>query len=68
MCENQTIISAQCAAHSVGLANSLFMYLIQTLLAAHCSLSPSEMWPKDFGEVALKKGCFFYSLSTCSRN
>lgn len=45
-----------CAAQSVGTANQLFSNLIQTLLAVQCSLSPSDMWPKDYGKVAKKHG------------
>lgn len=46
----------QCANHSVGPANQLFGLLIQTLLAAQCSISPPDMWPKDFGPTAIEKG------------
>lgn len=52
---NQSLLSPQCAAQSVGAANQLFVSLIQTLLAAQCSLSPPEMWPRDYGKVVLKK-------------
>lgn len=46
----------QCAAQSVGAANSLFGILVQTLMAAHCALSPPEWWPKDYGPTAIEKG------------
>ncbi|XP_055296035.1 glucose dehydrogenase [FAD, quinone]-like isoform X2 [Sitodiplosis mosellana] len=46
--------SSQCSAQSVGPANHLVTTLIQTLLAVQCSISPPEMWPKDYGETALK--------------
>lgn len=46
----------QCTAKSAGLASQLITTLIQTLLVSHCSLSPREMWPADYGEVALKRG------------
>lgn len=45
-----------CAAQSVGAANGLFGLLFQTLLAAHCAISPAEKWPKDYGPTALKDG------------
>lgn len=45
-----------CAAQSVGAANGLFGLLFQTLLAAHCAISPPEKWPKDYGPTALKDG------------
>lgn len=53
---NQSFLAPQCAAQSVGPANQLFISLIQTLLAAQCSISPPEMWPRDYGEIALKNG------------
>lgn len=53
---NQSVIPSQCAAQSVGPANQLFTNLVQTLLAVQCSISPPEMWPKDYGPVALKHG------------
>lgn len=55
---NQTTscVSTQCFAHSVGVANSLFVSMIQTLLLAQCSISPSSMWPTDYGKIAKKKG------------
>lgn len=45
-----------CAANSVGAANTLFGILINTLVAAHCNLSPPDRWPKDYGPTALKDG------------
>ena len=46
----------QCTSHSVGHANQLITTLVQTLLAAHCAISPREFWPADYGEVAVNKG------------
>lgn len=43
-------VAIQCAAQSVGAANQLFGLLIQTLLAAQCSISSPSLWPEDFGE------------------
>lgn len=56
-CFNQTtpFISPICAAQSVGTANQLFVSLIQTLLAAQCSISPPYMWPHDYGKIARKR-------------
>lgn len=51
-------LTSQCATQSVGPANQLFGILIQTLLAAQCSISPPEMWPKDYGPTAIEKGTF----------
>ncbi|XP_055301848.1 glucose dehydrogenase [FAD, quinone]-like [Sitodiplosis mosellana] len=51
---NQTYLLPQCAARSVGPANQLFIQLIQTLVAAHCSLPQPGIWPKDHGPTAEK--------------
>lgn len=48
--------SPQCEVQSVGTANQLFATLIQTILAVQCSISPPEMWPKDYGETAIPNG------------
>lgn len=50
------LLSAECAAQSIGPANQLFGLLVQTILAAQCAISPKEMWPKDYGPTALEKG------------
>ncbi|XP_031628483.1 glucose dehydrogenase [FAD, quinone]-like [Contarinia nasturtii] len=55
-CSSQSILSPQCAAQSVGTANQLFASLVQTILAAHCSISPPEMWPPDYGPKAIENG------------
>jgi len=52
----------QCAANSVGAANTLFGLLMQTLIAAQCSLSPAERWPKDYGKTALEEGLEEYDF------
>lgn len=46
----------QCAAQSVGSGAQMFLSLVQTLMAAQCAISPPDMWPKDYGEIALEKG------------
>lgn len=46
----------QCTSQSIGQANQLITTLVQTLLVAHCAISPREFWPADHGEVAVKKG------------
>ena len=55
-------LGAQCASQSVGPVNALFGLLIQTLLAAQCSISPPEMWPKDYGPTALENGLEEYDF------
>lgn len=48
----------QCASHSLGASNQLFGLMIQTLIAAQCSLSPPEDWPKDHGPDAIQNGLY----------
>ncbi|XP_031617192.1 glucose dehydrogenase [FAD, quinone]-like [Contarinia nasturtii] len=48
------LFTPQCEAQSVGAANQLFATLVQTILAVQCSISPPDMWPKDYGETALE--------------
>lgn len=56
-------ISPDCAAQSIGPANQLFLALIQTILFAQCSLSPSEKWPRDCGEEQAYEGFYFFDLT-----
>ncbi|CAO1442393.1 unnamed protein product [Diamesa serratosioi] len=49
-------LTPQCAAQSVGAANSMFGLLLQTILAAQCALSPPEKWPADYGPTAMENG------------
>lgn len=49
-------LTVQCANHSIGPANQLFGLLLQTLITAQCSISPPDMWPKDFGPTAIEEG------------
>lgn len=56
-------LMTQCAAHSLGPANQLFTFLLQTLLAAQCSLSPPDKWPADYGPKAIENGtCHLYEI------
>lgn len=50
-------LTPECAAQSLGPANQLFSLLVQTILAAQCAISPASMWPEDYGENLLSKGC-----------
>lgn len=47
-------LTTQCAAQSVGTVSQLFGLLVQTILAAQCSISPPELWPEDYGEKLTK--------------
>lgn len=53
---NINITFPQCTSYSTETASQLITTLVQTLLVAHCSLSPREFWPADYGEVAVKNG------------
>ncbi|XP_031626459.1 glucose dehydrogenase [FAD, quinone]-like [Contarinia nasturtii] len=52
----------QCTTESVGSGAQMFLALVQTLIAAQCAISPPEMWPKDYGEIALEKGLQEYDF------
>lgn len=49
-------IPGECAATSLGTANELLLTMFKLLIYAQCKISPPEMWPRDYGEVALEKG------------
>lgn len=59
------VTASQCTAQSVGPANQLFGLLIQTILAAQCSISPPDLWPEDYGQTFLEKGSLADNLN-CS--
>lgn len=59
---NESLISPQCSAQSVGASNQLFVTLLQTLLTAHCSISSPNKWPRDYGKVALEHGLNEYNF------
>lgn len=56
------LLNSQCAAQSIGPANQLFAMLIQTIMAAQCSISPPDMWPEDYGPTALAQGLEEYDF------
>ncbi|GAB0093741.1 hypothetical protein DMENIID0001_089150 [Sergentomyia squamirostris] len=52
-----------CAAQSTGIVNQfrrlpskVITLLFNSLLASQCSLSPPEMWPEDYGDIAVERG------------
>ena len=53
---DQTAHLPQCSVQSVGAGAQLFLSLIQTLIASQCAISPDQMWPRDYGKTAVKKG------------
>ncbi|KFB42237.1 AGAP003785-PE-like protein [Anopheles sinensis] len=57
-----SVLNGQCASPSVGPANQLFGLLVQTILAAQCTISPPDMWPKDYGPTALAQGLDEYDF------
>lgn len=54
--ENTTILAPQCAAQSIGVTNQLVVSLIQSILTAHCLISPPNLWPRDYGKEAIENG------------
>ncbi|KFB42236.1 AGAP003785-PE-like protein [Anopheles sinensis] len=58
----EALMSGQCASQSLGPANQLFGLLVQTILAAQCTISPPDMWPKDYGPTALAQGLDEYDF------
>ena len=50
---------SKCGALSTGASTNVFGLLVQTLIAAHCALSPPEMWPEDIAPYALEHGWYF---------
>ncbi|XP_055911317.1 glucose dehydrogenase [FAD, quinone]-like [Eupeodes corollae] len=51
-----------CVQQNLGLGNTLVSTLLHTLLAAQCSLSPPELWPKDYGPTYIEKGLDTYDF------
>ncbi|XP_055842562.1 glucose dehydrogenase [FAD, quinone]-like [Episyrphus balteatus] len=49
-------ISGHCAQQSLSIGNTLVSTLLHTLLAAQCSISPPELWPKDYGPTYIENG------------
>uniref|UniRef100_A0A182JK90 Glucose-methanol-choline oxidoreductase N-terminal domain-containing protein n=2 Tax=Anopheles atroparvus TaxID=41427 RepID=A0A182JK90_ANOAO len=58
----EALLNGQCASQSLGPANQLFALLVQTILAAQCTISPPDMWPKDYGPTALAQGLEEYDF------
>ncbi|XP_053947969.1 glucose dehydrogenase [FAD, quinone]-like [Anastrepha ludens] len=56
------LLNAQCASQSVGTFNTMVNALLQTLIAAHCAISPPELWPPDYADQALKNGLETYDF------
>ena len=56
------LLPQTCAATSIGITNNLFGLLFQTLMAAHCAISPAEKWPKDYAQTALNDGLEQYDF------
>lgn len=49
-------VSSTCSAPSIGPANQLFASLVQTILATQCAISPSSLWPEDYGASVFENG------------
>ena len=44
-----------CPSQGVGVAQNLFLTLLQTLLANHCSIASQRAWPTDYGAEAASR-------------
>lgn len=49
-----------CLANNAGPATQLFGLLVHTVMAAQCAISPSGMWPDDFGPSAILNGNYWH--------
>ncbi|GAB0093744.1 hypothetical protein DMENIID0001_089180 [Sergentomyia squamirostris] len=51
-------ISSPCVTHLTGpgSVNQYTGLLLNSLLLAQCSVSPPEMWPTDYGDIAIQEG------------
>lgn len=45
-----------------GASTQLFQMLLQTIIQAQCSISPPDLWPKDFGPTVIEKGIEDYDF------
>ncbi|XP_075156331.1 glucose dehydrogenase [FAD, quinone]-like [Haematobia irritans] len=52
----------QCPAPSVGVMNTMVSVLTEYLLQAHCDVARSELYPPDYGEIALHQGLGVYDF------
>lgn len=58
----------KCSNESVGAANALFGHLLSTILTAQCTISPTSMWPNDYGQIVLEKGARHFKSYVCLRH
>ncbi|XP_031628271.1 glucose dehydrogenase [FAD, quinone]-like [Contarinia nasturtii] len=56
------LIQQLCYAKSANSGVQIFLTLIQVFMAIPCSVLSSQMWPEDYGEIALKEGLQKYSF------
>ncbi|GAB0093747.1 hypothetical protein DMENIID0001_089210 [Sergentomyia squamirostris] len=51
-------ISSPCVTHLTGpgSVNQYMGLLLNSLLVSQCSISPPEMWPTDYGDIAIQDG------------
>lgn len=49
-------IAQHTCGQNAGIANYMLSILIRTLLTAQCTITPKDMWPADYGKIAVEKG------------
>lgn len=47
-----------CPSQGVGLAQNLFLTLLQTLVQNHCSIASQTAWPRDYDAEAASKNIY----------
>lgn len=55
-----------CQSESLGSVNQLFSSLLSTILTAQCLLSPTSMWPDNYGSKISKDGSIGRQLTFLS--
>ncbi|XP_055698394.1 glucose dehydrogenase [FAD, quinone]-like [Phlebotomus papatasi] len=55
-------LTPPCANNSIGVANQFLPLVLNYLTLSQCSISPSELWPTDYGDIAINNGFGTYDF------
>ncbi|XP_055698398.1 glucose dehydrogenase [FAD, quinone]-like [Phlebotomus papatasi] len=55
-------LTPPCANNSIGVANQYLALVLNYLTLSQCSISPSELWPTDYGDIAINNGFGTYDF------
>lgn len=47
-----------CPSQGVGVVQTLFLTLLQTLVKTHCDVASQEAWPKDYSAAGASKSVY----------